>query len=155
MVCALTSTVDHTASTVIVHRRFRINSVSGDSLKDVDKAMFTIYGEDDDDESSESEEQRDAVAVEQPVGGSKAVLYSCDVGMGFDCGAILLGVLYRTPGAPQEWTWTVVEEKNAFDQLIANNLCLFYDELVIAQRPNDCNVKSQLTKCGERYIMVL
>lgn len=132
---------------------FRINAISGDSLKDVDKAMFTIYGDDDDEDDSSAESNGNGADDAVPNAQHKETLYSCDIGMGFDCGAILLGVLYRAPDDPKEWIWTVVEEKNVYSSLILNNLHLFYDEKVIANRPHPKDVKSVLTKCGERYII--
>jgi len=115
---------------------FIINAFSGDSLKDVDKAIFNIYNDDDDDDAASD------------------ILYSYDVGMGFDSGAILLGILYRASSNKERgWEWTIVEEKNLYSNLIKNNLKLIYDEKILNERPNDRNIKYELTKCNERYII--
>eukprot|EP01084_Bolivina_argentea_P186075 320789_1 len=108
---------------------FIINAYSGDSLKDVDKALFTIYDED------------------------STSLYSYDIDMGFDCGAILLGILYRASSMQNQFKWTIVEEKNLYANLIKNNLNLVYDDDVLLERPNDVNVTHELSTRNERYII--
>ena len=72
--------------------------------------------------------------------------------MGFDVGAMLLGILYRD-NKSNEWLWTVVEEKNIYNNLIINNLNLIYDTKTIIQRPNDKNIKYELKNNGEQYII--
>ena len=111
-------------------------------MKDVDSATFNIYAEEDDEDSSDEED-----------GVKSNVLYTYDVGMGFDSGAILLGILYRSPLNNKEWEWTIVEEKNLYANLIKNNLNLIYDDNVIALRPNDRNTKCKLTQSNEQYII--
>lgn len=118
-------------------------------MKDVDKATFNIYSRNDDDSSSEEDEQDDASPKDKE---NKNTLYSYDVGMGYDCGAILLGVLYRASNK-DEWLWTIIEEKNLYSNLIINNLNLIYDDKIISQRPNDKNIKYELKNCGEQYII--
>ena len=142
----LTVSVCDSASLCSLCSRFMINAYSGDSLKDVDKATFNIYAQSDDedeDDSSDEEEQ----------GPKRKILYSYDVGMGFDSSSILLGVLYRATGSSKEWLWTIVEEKNLWNNLILNNLHLIYDEKVIADRPNDRHKKCELKQSGERYVV--
>eukprot|EP00484_Ammonia_sp_Unknown_P026487 CAMPEP_0197030284 /NCGR_PEP_ID=MMETSP1384-20130603/9547_1 /TAXON_ID=29189 /ORGANISM="Ammonia sp." /LENGTH=619 /DNA_ID=CAMNT_0042459599 /DNA_START=29 /DNA_END=1888 /DNA_ORIENTATION=- len=141
---------------------FRINAYSGDSLQDVDKATFNIYSRSNEDDSSEEEEEeedgreqdeRNELHVQQREREKKNVLYSYDIGLGYDCGAMLLGILYRSSSNKEEWQWTVVEEKNLYSQLIVNNLRLIYDEKIVQQRPHDRNTRMVLSEGGERYIM--
>eukprot|EP01084_Bolivina_argentea_P208469 355410_1 len=117
---------------------FIINAYNGDSLKHIDKAIFNIYPENGNDKDKNDRDDK---------------LYTYEIGMGFDVGAILLGILYRNASDNKQWNWTIVEEKNLYALLIKNNLALIYDDKIIEQRPNDKNTKFELTKCNEKYII--
>merc|ERR1712173_164627 len=82
------------------------------------------------------------------------VLYSYRIDLGSDSGAVLLGILYRSPLNNKEWEWTIVEEKNFYSQLITNNLPLIYDDKVISNRPHDRKKKFELTAEDEKQYII-
>lgn len=71
-----------------------LRAPSGESLQNICRAQLAM-----------SDDSDDAAAADD------SALYSVDVDMGFDCAAVLLGVLYRD--ADKGWRWSVVEQKDS------------------------------------------
>eukprot|EP01084_Bolivina_argentea_P284327 487256_1 len=114
---------------------FIVNACNENSLKEVDKAMFNIY---------ENENNNN-------------ILYSNGIDIKCDSSAILLGVLVRNSKNKNQFNWTAIEDKNLendsnISNLIRNNLEIIYDKKTIKQRPNDKNIEYKL-KANDGYII--